>query len=266
MMQINSKLYSSQQALHQQHVKGPTHRSGHTLDLIIGRQNDIALSFFTTLMCLLSAHQAVLCPMAFAKSPASKSQFKQRRIEDVDLDALKADILISSLGGKLQDGDPDSLVQLYNTKLCKIIHRHAPEESRSITLRPHVPWFHSEIRKLKLGKRRYKRAYRTSGPADQSKLFRVIDGMFKVKPVPVLLGHARVQEFIERFSRHFVDKIAKLWSIVSCPAQRSLQVTSSPSTIGISKSFRCCCAPNQTVSLHSLASPVQFSSGSKLTF
>ena len=182
--------------MHKQHVKGPTHRSGHTLDLIIGRQNDIAPSFFTTLMCLLSAHHAVLCPMAFAKSPASKSQFKQRRIEDVDLDALKADILISSPGGKLQDGDPDSLVQLYNTKLCKIIDRHAPEESRSITLRPHVPWFHSEIRKLKLGKRRYKRAYRTSGPTDQSKLFRVIDGMFKVKPVPVLLGHTRVQELI----------------------------------------------------------------------
>ena len=129
-----------------------------------------------------------------------------------------------------------------------------------------MPWFHSEIRKLKLAKRRYKRAYRTSGPADQSKLFRVIDGMFKVKPVPVLLGHTRVQELIERFSRHFVDKIAKLRSIVSCPAQRSLKVTSSPSTIGISKSFRCCCAPNQTVSVHSLASPVQFSSGSKLTF
>ena len=99
LMQIISKLYSSRQALHKQHVKGPTHRSGHTLDLIIGRQNDIALSFFTTLMYLLSAHHAVLCPMAFAKSPASKSQFKQRRIEDVDLDALKADILISSLGG-----------------------------------------------------------------------------------------------------------------------------------------------------------------------
>ena len=55
----------------------------------------------------------------------------------------------------------------------------------------------------------------------------------------------RFEEVIERFSRHFEDKIAKLRSIVSCPAQRSLKVTSSPSTIGISKSFRCCCARNR---------------------
>ena len=122
-----------------QHVKGPTHRSGHTLDLIIDRQNDTVLSSFTTLM----DHHPVVCPMAFAKPPASKSQFIQRHLEDaVDLDALKADILNFPLGGKLQDGDPDSLVQLR-----KIIERHVPEESRIITLRPNAPWFDSELRK-----------------------------------------------------------------------------------------------------------------------
>ena len=90
---------------------GPIHRSGHTLDLITDRQNDTALSSFTTLMDLPSDHLAVLCSMAFAKPPASKSQFIQRHLKDaVDLDALKADILNFPLGGKFQDGDPDSLV------------------------------------------------------------------------------------------------------------------------------------------------------------
>lgn len=74
------------------------------------------------------------------------------------LDALKADILNFPLGGKFQDGDPDSLVQLR-----KMIKRHAPEESRIITLRPHAPWFDSEHRKLKREERRYERAYQTSG-------------------------------------------------------------------------------------------------------
>ena len=81
---------------------------------------------------------------------ASKSQFIQRHLKDAgDLDALKADILNFTLGGKFQDGDPDSLVQLR-----KIIERHAPEESRIITLRPHAPWFDSELRKLKREERR----------------------------------------------------------------------------------------------------------------
>ena len=97
--------------------------------------------------------------MAFAKLPASKSPFIQRHLKDaVDLDALKADILNFPHGEKLQDGDPDSLVQLR-----KIIERHAPEEFRIITLRPHAPWFDSELRKLKREKRRYKRANKTSG-------------------------------------------------------------------------------------------------------
>ena len=88
-----------------QHVKGPTHRSGHTLDLIIDRQNDTALSSFTTPMDLPSDHHAVLCSMAFAKPPVSKSQFIQRHLKDaVDLDALKADILNFPLEGKFQDG------------------------------------------------------------------------------------------------------------------------------------------------------------------
>ena len=82
-------------------MKGPTHRSGHTLDLIIGRQNDIALSSFTTLMDLPSDHHTILSSMAFAKPAASKSQFKQRCLKDVDLDALKADIVNAPLGGKL---------------------------------------------------------------------------------------------------------------------------------------------------------------------
>ena len=63
-----------------QHVKGPTLRSGHTLDLIIDRQNDTALSSFTTLMDLPSDHHAVLCSMAFAKPPVPKSQFIQRHL------------------------------------------------------------------------------------------------------------------------------------------------------------------------------------------
>ena len=46
-----------------QHVKGPTHRSGHTLDFIIDRQNDTVLSSFTTLM----DHHPIVCSMAFAK-------------------------------------------------------------------------------------------------------------------------------------------------------------------------------------------------------
>ena len=82
-------------------MEGPSYRSTHTLAIIIDRQNDIELSSFTTLMDLPSDHHTVLSSMEFAKPADSKSQFKQRCLKDVDLDALKADIVNSPLGGKL---------------------------------------------------------------------------------------------------------------------------------------------------------------------
>ena len=56
-----------------QHVDGPTHRSGHTLDLIIDRQEDKVFSSFSTLRDLPSDHYAVLCSVAFAKPALTKS-------------------------------------------------------------------------------------------------------------------------------------------------------------------------------------------------
>ena len=52
----------------------PTHRSGHTLDLIIDRQEDTKLSEFCVLDDLPSDHSCLICSIAFAKPVASKSQ------------------------------------------------------------------------------------------------------------------------------------------------------------------------------------------------
>ena len=54
-----------------QHVDGPTHRSGHTLDLIIDHQEDKVLASFSTLGDLPSDHYAVLCSVAFAQPAAT---------------------------------------------------------------------------------------------------------------------------------------------------------------------------------------------------
>jgi hypothetical protein len=225
-----------------QHVDGPTHRSGHTLDLIIDRQEDKVLSSFSTLRDLPSDHYAVLCSVAFAKPAATKSQYKQRRLRDMDLEALKEDIMTSSLLKKQNSLDTNHLISLYNTELRHLLDKHAPEVSRSITLRPHSPWYSTVLRDSKREKRRCERAYRASGleihrqiyreqcrkyttllnqckaqyykskieSADQGQLFRLIDGMFKVKPVPPLPSHTSKQNLTERFSEHFINKITNL--------------------------------------------------------
>ena len=234
-----------------QHVVGPTHRSGHTLDLIIDRQDDTVLSSFTTLSDLPSDHYAVLCSVAFSKPAASKSQHKQRHLKDIDLDAFKADIIKSPLLSE-HTSDPNKLADPYNSELRQLLDKHAPEMSRSITLRPHAPWYSAKLRDSKREKRRYERAYRSSGlevhrqiyrdqclkystlldesktqyyrykieSVDQRQLFRLIDGTFKVNPVPILPSHTSVQDLTERFSAHFVNKIANLrQSTLNCSTQ-----------------------------------------------
>ena len=46
--------------------------------------------------------------------------------------------------------------------------------------------------------------------ADQRQLFRLVDGMFKVKPVSPLPSHTSAHEFTEKFSTYFIEKIVKL--------------------------------------------------------
>ena len=117
----------------------------------------------TTLRNLPSDHYAVLCSVAFAKPAATKSQYKQRRLRDTDLEALEEDILNSPLSKKQNSLDTNKLVSLYNTELLHLLDKHAPEVLRSITLRPHSPWYSVALRDVERKKRRCEHAYRASG-------------------------------------------------------------------------------------------------------
>ena len=109
-----------------QHVTGPTHRSGRTLDLIIDQQEDSLLSSFQSLCHLPSDHYMVLCSIAFAKPAASKSKFRQCHLRDMDMDAFKTDLIKSSLLNNLDTSDPNNLTDLYNWELRQLLDKHAP--------------------------------------------------------------------------------------------------------------------------------------------
>ena len=115
---------------------------------------------------------------------------------------------------------------------------------RSITLRPHAPWFSDEPRALKHGKCRWERMwvksrlavhkqlYRDSANnyyaatkeakrahfsnkisnSNQKQLFYLIDSLFKVKGLPTLPTHVSELKFTNQFSAFFTDKIRALRS------------------------------------------------------
>jgi len=145
-----------------QRVTGPTHRSGHTLDLVIDRQEDQVLSSFSVISDLLSDHSVIMCYVAFARPKPSKSHFWHRRLRDMDIDAFKSDIAKLLPSTDLHDPGPNVLVGLYNSVPRDTLDKHAPVILHSITLRPHAPWFTEELRDAKRKRPRCERAYRKS--------------------------------------------------------------------------------------------------------
>ena len=84
-------------------------------------------------------------------------------------------------------------------------------------------------------------------PRKQDGVGRKEEGAFCLPMLPSFTSHTffsshtAVQELTERFSRHFVHKLAKLRNnIASCPAQRSLTASgSTPSTKLLNTSLKC---------------------------
>ena len=71
----------------QQHVNEPTHKSGHTLDLIITRQCDSLLTNISVTDCLFSDHSTLICDLTLDKPlfPKKKISFGKTKVVDVNL-------------------------------------------------------------------------------------------------------------------------------------------------------------------------------------
>ena len=79
-----------------EHVSGPTHLSGHTLDLIITRSSDDVLASpkatFPT-----SDHFIIQCPIGFPRPALSYKELIFRKLKNNDIAEFSADIASSML-------------------------------------------------------------------------------------------------------------------------------------------------------------------------
>ena len=95
-----------------------------------------------------------------------------RKLKSVDLESLKrglSDSLLCSDPPDLQVHlhsedlrDLDALVRRYNTTLSKVIDCHAPLKTKTVKVRPAVPWYNDDI---KAAKRLRHKAERTGHPS-----------------------------------------------------------------------------------------------------
>ena len=104
-----------------QHVSGPTHLSGLTLDLIITRSSDDIVLASPKTTFPISDHFIIQCPIGFSRPALSCKKLTFRKLKNIDIAAFSADIASSML--------------------C-----FAPLKTRTMINRPKVPWFNDDIK------------------------------------------------------------------------------------------------------------------------
>ena len=183
-----------------QHVNTPTHRFGHTLDLIITRVSDALTKSTPIADSYLSDHSTVLCSLVLSKPVLTVKQVTFRKIKAIDLANFKNDIAESIL---CRDPPVElmDLVSSYNTTCASILNKHAPELTKTIIERPRVPWFNEEIRLAKRDRRTKERIWRTSKlDSDRASFLKARNN------VSHLIGKARTAYYKDFVSKNSVNQ------------------------------------------------------------
>ena len=120
---------------------------------MITRQNDNIFYVTSPGYPCVSDHHAVFSRLFAPKpSPISKT-VNCRKLKDIDHDSLSEDL--SSV--TCPTDDLDNLLHTYNNDLTTALDKHAPVSQKKIIIRPNTQWYHSQIRHLKVIKRRLER-------------------------------------------------------------------------------------------------------------
>lgn len=142
----------------------PTHRSQHTLDLLITRSSDCTLSDIHVHDMGLSDHFAVHGVLPLAKPPRETTRIVYRKLRRIDLASFSSDLQVCL--PITPANDLSAFVDHYNTTLHDILNKHAPEKTKVITVRASAPWYSDEIHAGKKLRRKLERRWRKTKSID----------------------------------------------------------------------------------------------------
>ena len=105
-----------------QHVSGPTHRTGHTLDLVLTRDRDSLVPTGSSQDHCFPDHFAVFCDLSLTTEYSRLQEVTYRKIKAINADCFIRDVSASMLCSTSATTDLDADVALYNTTLSTIVN------------------------------------------------------------------------------------------------------------------------------------------------
>ena len=148
-----------------QHVVGPTHVHGGTLDLV-ATFSDTPLSRIVIDPAGMSSDHSLVTafmPVHHRIDPACIRQV--RSWKKVDLSAFREAIRGSALASPSPTSVSSELFEIYDGCLRRIADRFAPEHTACSKVRPLSPWFDADCRAIRRNCRRLERCYRRTKSA-----------------------------------------------------------------------------------------------------
>jgi len=244
-VQLSSLLESFGMA---QHVSGPTHKEGHTLDLVVTRVDDDLLQNCQT-GSFISDHNAVNFSLRSGKHHTDQKKITYRKIKAIDIQKFSQDLQNSCLLSQPPPENVDDLVKRYNSVLRDLLDLHAPEKSCSVASRTTQPWVTDTLLEAKRNRRRSENLWRKTGltvhrleyrakceavksiikrdksdyfikkiddcNGDQKKLFQIVDKLLGRGRQSALPHFIHPKDLAQTFNRFFIAKITKIRETLS---------------------------------------------------
>ena len=151
------------------HTSGPTHIGGHTLDLVITRQDSDLIKNVDT-DDIISDHLMLCFTLSLRQKEVEQKTTMRRSFKNFDVDAFDAELKESELCTTPAD-DIDDLVTQYNETLSLLLDKYAPVATSNQNRKRKTPWYKKDIHIKRQKRRQLTRKWRKSGsPNDKESM------------------------------------------------------------------------------------------------
>lgn len=155
-----------------QFVQGPSHKLGHTLDLVFANRYEFDLPFIHPLNINISDHFPILFSLPTFSTPkiSPKKQFQCRNIKSINRAEFSRS-LCNSLDNKFQGTVSENVnfhdhYNMFSECAANELDKVAPLMTRNIPSTTQPPWIDSEYREERILRRRLERTWKASGDSE----------------------------------------------------------------------------------------------------
>ena len=126
------------------HIDFSTHNLDNILDLVISNSAS-NITGKAEQGKLFSDHYVILFDLSTSNRTTSTKEISYRKIKDINKEELQTDIYESDIHNRKLDTDVETLTNICNDTLIRIINIHAPVKIKKVSNRRRLPWFTDEI-------------------------------------------------------------------------------------------------------------------------